>query len=215
MNSFVITIYGNKQSEAAAQRCMSSSKRFGVESFNFWATVPKDDPVKQLAELGIPTANFYEKYSRPENCMSAFLSHYKLWEICQKTGNGMIIFEHDAVVVDDLPVNANFDKVMNIGKPSYGRFNVPTHLAVGPLVSKPYFPGAHAYMIKPQGAKALMDKAKECGGPTDIFLNIKNFPWLQEFNPWPVECRDSFTTIQNETGCLAKHNYAKDTYEIV
>jgi len=215
MNSFVITICGNKQSEAAASRCMLSSKRFGVESFNFWATVPENDPKKQLDELGIPVANFYEKYSRPENCMSAFLSHYRLWEICHKTGKPMIIFEHDAVVVDDLPVNAKFDKVMNIGKPSYGRFNIPTYLSVGPLVSKPYFPGAHAYMINPDGAKAVMDKAKECGGPTDIFLSLKNFPWLQEFNPWPVECRDSFTTIQNETGCLAKHNYAKETYEII
>jgi len=36
---------------------------------------------------------------------------------------------------------------------------------------------------------------------------------LQEYWPWPVEAHDSFTTIQNENGCLAKHNYG-ETYGI-
>ena len=103
---------------------------------------------------------------------------------------------------------------MNIGAPSYGKFNSPTYLGVGPLVSKPYFPGAHAYMIKPLGAKLLIEGAKTMAGPTDLFLRLSNFPWLQEYNPWPVVAKDSFTTIQNETGCLAKHNY-NDGYEIV
>jgi len=44
---------------------------------------------------------------------------------------------------------------------------------------------------------------------TDIFLNLDWFPWLQEYYPWPVEARDNFTTIQNQTGCLAKHNYGE------
>jgi hypothetical protein len=43
-------------------------------------------------------------------------------------------------------------------------------------------------------------------GPTDVFLNLNSFAFLQEFYPWPVEARDSFTTIQSEIGCRAKHN---------
>jgi hypothetical protein len=35
------------------------------------------------------------------------------------------------------------------------------------------------------------------------------FPWLEEYYPWPVVVDDSFSTIQNQQGCLAKHNYAK------
>ena len=50
--------------------------------------------------------------------------------------------------------------------------------------------------------------------PTDVYLNIDTFPFLQEYYPWPVEARDSFTTIQSEMGCKAKHNF-NEKYEIV
>lgn len=214
MNGYVITILGNTKSQNAANRCIASAKKFGINTYQFWATTPLNQPLKQLIELGIPTEGFIEKYSRPDNCMAAFLSHYKLWMHCVNSNSTMIIFEHDAVVVDTLPVTANFDKVMNIGKPSYGKFNMGKHLGPGPLFSKPYFPGAHAYMIKPEGAKELIEGAKSFAAPTDVFLHVKNFPWLQEYNPWPVEARDSFTTIQKPEGCLAKHNYNAE-YEIV
>ena len=75
-------------------------------------------------------------------------------------------------------------------------------------------PGAHAYMIKPSGAKALMEKAKTVAGPTDVFMNLKNFPWMEEYYPWPAEAHDSFTTIQKTEGCLAKHNY-NGKYKII
>ena len=84
----------------------------------------------------------------------------------------------------------------------------------GPLIHKRYFGGAHAYMVAPEGAKLLIEKAKTDAGPTDVFLNIHNFPWLQEYYPWIAEAKDSFTTIQKEKGCLAKHNY-NENYEIL
>jgi hypothetical protein len=33
---------------------------------------------------------------------------------------------------------------------------------------------------------------------------------LEEYYPWPVEVRESFSTIQKTQGCLAKHMYNKD-----
>ena len=81
-------------------------------------------------------------------------------------------------------------------------------------MSKNYFPGAHAYMLNPMGAKLLMKEAKRLARPTDVFLNINSFPWLQEYYPWPVEAVDSFTTIQNTQGCFAKHNYDGMTYRV-
>lgn len=216
MNGYVIAIKGHKKSETASVRCIASGTKFDFHISPFWAITPENNPEKMLNDLDIPTEKFREKYSRPENCMAAFLSHYSLWQKCVETNKPMAIFEHDAVIVDNIPTQALFNKVMNIGAPSYGRFNQPAYLGVGPLVSKPYFPGAHAYMIKPAGAKELIEGAKtKPAGPTDLYLSVMNFPWLQEFNPWPVECRDSFTTIQNETGCLAKHNYVEGEYEII
>ena len=88
------------------------------------------------------------------------------------------------------------------------------HLGVGPLTTKKYFPGAHAYMVSPTGARQLVDKSKTHAKPTDIFLNLGNFPWLQEYYPFVAKADDSFTTIQNKNGCTAKHNY-NDSYRIM
>jgi hypothetical protein len=35
-------------------------------------------------------------------------------------------------------------------------------------------------------------------------------PNIKELWPQVVEAQDSFTTIQNELGCVAKHSYRKD-----
>lgn len=103
---------------------------------------------------------------------------------------------------------------ISLGKPSYGKFVTPQFLGVNPLTSKPYFPGAHAYRVAPKGAELLMAQAQLYARPTDVFLNRDVMSWLQEYYPWPVECRDSFTTIQKTEGCLAKHNYNND-YKII
>ena len=116
------------------------------------------------------------------------------------------------MLVEPIP-NAPYTYVCNFGKPSYGNWITPKTLGVNPLTSKKYFPGAHAYGVKPEGAKQLVYEATSSGKPTDVYLHTDTFSWLQEYYPWPAEARDNFTTIQNVNGCLAKHNYNED-YEI-
>ena len=135
-----------------------------------------------------------------------------MWQKCIELDEEILIFEHDAVLTGPIP-NAPYTFICSFGKPSYGNFNIPQTLGLNPLTSKRYFPGAHAYGIKPAGAKILIDQAKTDAGPTDTFLHLDRFNFLQEYYPWPAEARDNFTTIQNINGCLAKHNYNED-YEI-
>lgn len=214
MKSFVITIKSNPKSVAVAQRCIDSMPEHKVEMFS--AITPADDPHRIFEAEGLPLTNFVEKYSYLESCMSAFLSHYQLWKMCADSKTETQIFEHDAVAIDKIPEFINYDKVISLGKPSYGRFNVPSSLGPGPLVSKRYFPGAHAYRLKPAGARILIEEAKKSGGPTDIFLHVDRFPFLQEYYPWPVAAKDNFTTIQKTEGCLAKHNWKEGlAYEII
>ena len=204
----------NEQSVAAAERCIRSGKKYGIKIEKHKAFTPKDNPHLILHKKGIQPAFFHEKYSRPENCMSAFLSHHSLWEKSVKDDEPLIIFEHDAVVIGYLPIEEKFEGVMTFSKPSYGKFNTPIKIGVDGLIQKQYFGGAHGYMVNPWGANQLITKAKTDGRPTDIFMNLQTFPWLQEYYPWVCMAVDSFTTIQNETGCEAKHNY-KDGYEII
>lgn len=213
MKAYVITIFDNDKSVKSADRCIQSGKLFGIDVIKHKAFTPSDSPVKISSEKQIPIDNFEEKYSRFNNCLAAFLSHFALWEKCAESKEPFVILEHDAIFVNSLP-SLFQSPIVNLGKPSYGRFNTPQVLGEGPLVSKRYFPGAHGYYIEPAGARQLIEKALRNAGPTDVFINLDNFPNLKEFYPWPVEARDTFTTIQNEVGCQAKHNYG-ETYEIL
>jgi len=211
--AFVITVQNIPESVKSAERCIWSAERFGIEIDHYDAFSPLDRPEKYLQERDVKLEGFKEKYSRIDRVIAAFCSHYSLWEYSRDTGREVMIFEHDAVVTNFLPI-MNYKHVITFGKPSYGKYNTPMILGTNPLTHKRYFGGAHAYMVKPSGAKQLIEKAKTHAGPTDVFLNLDNFPWLEEYYPWFAEVNESFTTIQNEEGCKAKHMFNKD-YRIV
>tara|TARA_B110000858_G_scaffold147797_1_gene167896 strand:+ start:1384 stop:2037 length:654 start_codon:yes stop_codon:yes gene_type:complete len=215
MKNFVITIFDNKKSEQAAKRCITSGSKYGGLVIDKWkATTPNDNIAEIIKAEKINTAHMDEVYSRTPNCIAAFISHYSLWKLSVESNEEITIFEHDAVCTNNIPHSINYHGVISLGAPSYGKFNTPRGFGVVPLTSKPYFPGAHAYRVKPAGARMLIDQARMEARPTDVFLNTTTFPFLQEFYPWPAEARDSFTTIQNPVGCKAKHNY-NEKYEIV
>ena len=213
MKASVITILDNERSRQVADRCMRSAEKYGLKVAYFKAITPKDSPIKIASQEGIPIDNFEdETYSRFDVTLSAFLSHYWLWKMTAAGTEPHVIFEHDAVMVS--PLMGMSGDIVNLGSPSYGKFKTPTTLGIGPLMSKPYFPGAHAYYITPKGAQQLVDKAKTHAEPTDIFINKTNFPDVKEYYPWPAMANDSFTTIQKRRGCLAKHNYG-ETFDII
>jgi len=215
MKNYVITIMDNEKSILVANRCIKSGLSTGGLEIEHWkATTPADDIDGFIKSENINISAMNEVYSRTSNCVAAFISHYKLWKLCAEGKEEVTIFEHDAVCVNNIPTHIIYNGVISLGKPSYGKYKTPLVFGINPLTSKQYFPGAHAYRIKPNAAKMLVQQAKFEARPTDVFLNLNSFAFLQEFYPWPVEARDSFTTIQQKQGCYAKHNYG-ETYEII
>ena len=212
MKSYVITIKELPESVKSAERMIASAPEYDIQMFD--AIVPSDNPKQILAHNNIPVSWFKEKGSYIDNCIAAFLSHWTLWQMCVRDGEEYQIFEHDAVAVAPIPRHINYQGCINLGAPSYGAQKQCTILGVNPLTTKQYFPGAHAYRLKPRAAESLVEMAYEYAQPTDIFLNLSFFPWLEEFYPHPVEAKDTFTTIQKVGGCTAKHNYG-EAYEII
>ena len=209
MKAYVITIADNPESVKIAERCIKSARKFGIEVENFWAMTPDQDPLLVAVREGIPTEPFKERFSRFENCLSAFISHYTLWKRCLEEKVPVLVFEHDAVVKGSIP-NVPYKGVLSLGAPSYGKFNTPPFMGVSKLMSKEYLPGAHAYMVKPSAAKKMILAAKSHPAPTDLFICNKNFEFVEEYYPWPVDADDTFSTIQNVQGCNAKHGYQKN-----
>ena len=207
MRAFVIYV-PIPESEQCAARCVTSGKKFGLNIELFHGVTPDDYPIQLAEELGLPLNNFQEKYSRYENCVAAFLSHRRLWEFSAQNNEEVLIFEHDAVIVDNIP-DVPYRGVLSYGHPSYGKWVTPSTLGVNKLVSKEYLPGAHAYRVKPEAAKVMLEVAKTHAGPTDLFIRNELFDFVEEYYPWPVVVRESFSTIQNENGCQAKHGYGE------
>ena len=205
MRAFVIYI-PITESEKCAARCIRSASEFGLKVESFLGYTPENYPTALAEELGIPVQGFKEKYSRYENCLAAFLSHRRLWEWGVANNEEVLIFEHDAVVVDEIP-DVPYRGVLSYGHPSYGKWVTPPTLGVNKLVSKQYLPGAHAYKVKPEAGKVMLETAKTKAGPTDIFIRNELFDFVEEYYPWPVVVREKFSTIQREEGCVAKHGY--------
>lgn len=207
MKKYVITILDNPYSVQAADRCIESAEQFGYEVEKFPAITPADNPHKIFKEEGLPTKKFENNpYSRYEPALCCFLSHYFLWKKCVEDDWPILILEHDAVFKSSLP--AVFEDMVSYGKPSYGAFKTPPSEGLWMLFSKEggYLPGAHAYALSSRGAEEFINEAPKSAQPTDVFINKAVFPELREYYPWPVVVEDSVSTVQEELGCLAKHN---------
>lgn len=212
MKGYVVTLMNIPASVNVANRCIESGKRFGINIEMFPATY-KDKSRQELNKLGLKVGKFDPSWSNPDAVLGNFVSQYKIWNKIAESGEPGIVLEHDAVFTSKLPKLKG--DIINLGKPSYGRFFSKKEDEKGcfPMFSKKggYIPGAHCYYLTPAGAKQLIQKAKQVGaGPCDIFINNKNFPNIMEIYPWCAEVIDTFSTIQKEKGCIAKHNYNKD-----
>jgi len=217
IKSYVITMIDNIRSVKATEQCIESAKKFGYTPSIFKAIVPEDNLEEEFKkdDMSINDFSLDTKYSKLKPAMCCYLSHKALWRKCIELDENILVLEHDAIFIDKLPDKLYFNGLVNLGKPSYGQYLEPNlQRGVLPLFSKYHggLPGTHAYMISPRGAKLLLKK-KETTTP-DLFLNKRDFPWIQEYYPWPIKADDSFTTIQNVAGSTAKHNYNKN-YEIL
>ena len=87
MKLYIIRIKGNEYSEKAAKRCFDSIVKFYPNSaltekdLYFDAITPHDNPEKILKRHGIKTLKYFiEPYSRWQNVLAAFTSHFTIWK---------------------------------------------------------------------------------------------------------------------------------------
>ena len=221
MKAVVITLLDNAYSVRCAEKCVESAKKFDIKVEIMAAcNASQVDVHKIFASHGLPSKNFYDKWSRTDKAMACFFSHYSAWALAEAIKEPLLILEHDAVFKKPVDLDSLvFDSIINLGKPSYGRFSAPIEkdkTGVRPFFSNPsgYLKGAHAYIVKPDAATKMIKLAKEMAGPADLYISTQNFHDLAEYYPWPVVVEESATTVQQEAGSKAKHAYGKN-YKVI
>lgn len=141
------------------------------------------------------TKSAYQTKNRNKR-VACFMSHYHLWEKCVALNNNILVLEHDAQFIKKLdlsilekgydiiginnPIGATrkaklYDEIIKKNKPNcvipvprIDDWDVPQGLA-----------GNSAYIIKPAGAKALIDKVYELGAwPNDALMCYQNIKRL-------------------------------------
>ena len=216
--AYVIRIEGLARSEEAAARCIESAVKYDMNVETFDASTPETLGADSTGQLDMEKGDFSQsvEYSQDGRVQACFLSHFLLWRISMDSGVPVMILEHDAVF--HAPIPQGRYKVCSFGKPSFGMFTKAHSDGFHPAFSKgggSYLGGAHAYVVTPKGAKALVKEAREKGFcATDLYLSRLRFPWLKEYFPWPVHVEETFSTVQQRRGCVAKHGYS-DTYEVL
>jgi GR25 family glycosyltransferase involved in LPS biosynthesis len=96
--------------------------------------------------------------------IGCFLSHYLLWQKCLEMNEPIAIFEDDVLFLKSPPDNLNFTDVLKLDKLSQGK-----RYAGGD-----WWEGAHAYILKPTGAKKLINWANVNGVlPADWMLGTE------------------------------------------
>ena len=111
MKTFIITLLQNKHSVESAERARQSAVDVGYrETIETFEAITPD-----LWEEILPYDNNFDNYARPDNVGACFASHYLLWQKCIELGEPILILEHDAIFVDNIP-DIDFDMCVNFGR---------------------------------------------------------------------------------------------------
>jgi GR25 family glycosyltransferase involved in LPS biosynthesis len=135
-----------------------------------------------------------------------FFSHYYLWLECLQTNTPLVILEHDGYMLKPLPNNIldTFEDVLKLDRldpysKSYNKvleqesdlpFTIEKYINLenknpNKIGTGNYFKGAYAYIIKPAGAKKLIDHINKNG----------HVPADQQIGDWVVDTRTTIPSV--------------------
>jgi len=198
MKCFVIFQNQIEMSVKFAQEAVAEAEKFGIDLRGWIGSDGIKDQYK-FDQYGIK--NFLQdKIEKLPGVKGCFLSHYELWKKCSEQEETFLILEHDGIFIRKLPedIEQHFTEVLNLDP--YDQFSEDYNEKVEKSLTIPikcqdvvpndfdkaggYLRGAYGYLIKPVGAKKLINFAHERGAlPTDkhigtaiIDIKITNVP---------------------------------------
>ena len=189
MKCFIIRMKGNSTSEDLATDLANSLESQKI-NYNFFDAIYGDEVEKEFSKKQLFLYHKQNNNRKTQGVKGCFLSHFSLWEKCMKDNENFLIFEHDALLIRPLQNFKGDYDVLNLDYASRVEEDYDSHLKldkgdkilswpVAPLkkgfisrIASSSIKGLHAYIITPNGAKKLIEKAKENGTvPADVHVN--------------------------------------------
>ncbi len=224
MKAFVITLFGHPYSESVSKRCIQTARDVGgieVERFKAidksmaetvmkqnglrwtWANDNTDEtvcPITLLSQRPYYGANLQAK-------IGCAMSHYLLWQTCVELGEAILILEHDAVFIRELPA-FEWDGICQINDPrgstKRGAWWSDRMASRGPGVfTKTHvlhdsvpdgLAGNSAYVIKPDAAERMVSLCQRIGVWPNDALMCRQLIDLQELYPFVTHTEQSVST---------------------
>lgn len=228
MKAFVITLKNNSYSEKSANNCIESAKKFKFYIKKFYG-VDKEHANDVMGYYGLKWTwanNNLGKITCQKTGLTHFpyttsdlrakigcsMSHYLLWKKCIELDEPILILEHDAIFLRELP-NFKFKGICQINDPAgatrkgtwwsqqmINRNNIGVHEKTWITTENERnipdgLAGNSAYVIKPWAAEELLNKFHNIGvWPNDAMMCKQLFPYLEEYYPFITKVNQTQST---------------------
>jgi glycosyl transferase family 25 len=203
MKARIIRLEENEHSCQMAKECYDQAVLHGLSPSYFKAINGND------AQLHYKSSSVFAKRKMKKGrlgVIGCFFSHYYLWQECVQNNTPFVILEHDGYMLKPLPENIldTFEDVLKLDRcdPFSNNYNntLTEETDIPFAVEKytnlhnknpikigtgNYFKGAYAYIIKPVGAKKIIDWISENG----------HVPADQQIGDWIVDTRTTVPSL--------------------
>jgi GR25 family glycosyltransferase involved in LPS biosynthesis len=173
---YIIRLKDHPFSEKIALETKTQAKKFNIDA-EFFDGIYGNEVETHYRITQVPRPRKNLKKGRL-GVLGCFFSHYYLWKKCVKENIPFLILEHDGYIIKPIPddILDKFDDVLKLDRcdPYSGDYNTVLNkekdfkLIVEKYWNKDaknpakigtgnYFKGAYVYLLKPEGAKKLLD----------------------------------------------------------
>jgi len=193
MKAIVIRLRDVEESETLARECIQSGKQHDLIIYPFDGVYGEEQIAAKHKEFEIRPWKEKMKKNRL-GVKGCFLSHYSIWLHAIEIDQPIIVFEHDAVIIRKIPENIEetfldilnldyasrifesyeeYEKYLNVNKSfEVKQIDSTSARATYQYINTHHIKGAHGYILKPNGAKKLIDAAFEHGYiAADVHIN--------------------------------------------
>ena len=174
--TFIIRLSTNEHSCRMAKESKEQASKFGIDA-EYFEGINGLDADRHYALTGVPRPKKAIKKGRV-GVLGCFFSHYYLWQSCVQQNIPYLVLEHDGYFIRPLPDNIckQFNDILKLDRndPFSSNYNqiLEEESAKDLLIEKyinrspkaihkigtgNYFKGAYSYIIKPEGAKKLIN----------------------------------------------------------